>query len=139
MTPHRSEVGHVSRTVRRIAAAYGALAVWMACWVAHEAERLDKVLPAPWTVTFWLVAWVGLAGLCAWAAISGRDRPTRVALVAVATVSAMEVLVIVADRQPISRESWMLGESVLNIGVVFALLASPLRSPPEVDDTGPPR
>lgn len=95
--------GRVSTSVRIIVAAYTAYtayAAWMAVWVADQSERLATILPAGWTVAFWLAAWVTMAGIGAWAAITGKDCPVRVALVLVAALSAASLLAVVADTRP---------------------------------------
>ena len=109
--------GRVSTSVRIIVAAYTAYAVWMAFWVADQSERLATILPAGWTVAFWLAAWVTMAGIGTWAAISGKDCPVRVALVLVAALSAASLLAVVADTRPLGTQFWPVGEAVVNIAV----------------------
>lgn len=126
--------GRVSTSVRIIVGAYTAYAVWMAFWVADQSERLATILPAGWTVAFWLAAWVTMAGIGTWAAISGKDCPVRVALVLVAALSAASLLAVVADTRPLGTQFWPVGEAVVNIVVALALLNSPLRPPVNLRD-----
>lgn len=122
---------HVSPTVRLFVAACGVLGVWQLGWVSEESDRLSVVLPLPWSVSFWLVAWslVAVTGIAA--GISGRDLPTRVALVVVAVVEIQGVAALIADDRPMGHQFWQFGQAAVIAVTALGLVAAPLRTPPD--------
>ena len=52
----------VSSATRSTLAAVCALAAWQIAWIAEQADRLDGVIPPPWSVAFWLAAWTLVLG-----------------------------------------------------------------------------
>lgn len=122
---------HVSPTVRLFVSSCGALGVWQLGWVAEESDRLSVVLPLPWAVSFWLGAWslVAITGVAA--GISGRDLPTRVALVVVAVVELQGMVALVADDRPMGWQFWQFGQAAVIVVIALGLVAAPLRTPPD--------
>lgn len=121
----------VSPTVRLFVAACGALGVWQLGWVAEESDRLSVVLPIPWSVSFWLVAWSVVAVTGSAAGISGRDLPTRVALVVVAVVQLQGMVALIADDRPMGTQFWQFGQAATIAVTALGLVAAPLRTPPD--------
>lgn len=121
----------VSPTVRLFVAACGALGVWQLGWVSEQSDRLATVLPAPWSVSFWIGAWsvVAITGIAA--GISGRDLPTRVALVVIAVVEIQGLAALVADDRPIGTQFWPAGQAAVIAVTALGLVAAPLRTPPD--------
>lgn len=121
----------VSPSVRLFVAACGALGVWQLGWVAEQSVRLATVLPFPWSVSFWIGAWslVAISGIAA--GISGRDLPTRVALVVIAVVELQGMVVLVADDRPMGQQFWPAGQAAVIAVTALGLVAAPLRTPPD--------
>lgn len=118
----------VSSATRLTLAAVCALAAWQTAWMADQADRLDGVIPPPWSVAFWLAAWTLVLATSAVAAITGHDRCTRAALGVLAVVQVMGIAI--ADGVPMGRQFWQVGSAGLICGWCAAMLASPLRSVP---------
>ncbi len=118
----------VSSATRSTLAAVCALAAWQIAWIAEQADRLDGVIPPPWSVAFWLAAWTLVLATSAVAAITGHDRCTRAALGVLAVVQVMGIAI--ADGVPMGRQFWQVGSAGLICGWCAAMLASPLRSVP---------
>lgn len=115
----------VSCATRLTLAAVCALAAWQIAWIAEQADRLDGVIPPPWSVAFWLAAWTLVLATSAVAAITGHDRCTRAALGVLAVVQVMGIAGV-----PMGRQFWQVGSAGLICGWCAAMLASPLRSVP---------
>lgn len=115
----------VSSATRATLAAVCALAAWQIAWIAEQADRLDGVIPPPWSVAFWLAAWTLVLATSAVAAITGHDRCTRAALGVLAVVQVMGIAGV-----PMGRQFWQVGSAGLICGWCAAMLASPLRSVP---------
>jgi len=115
----------VSSATRSTLAAVCALAAWQIAWIAEQADRLDGVIPPPWSVAFWLAAWTLVLATSAVAAITGHDRCTRAALGVLAVVQVMGIAGV-----PMGRQFWQVGSAGLICGWCAAMLASPLRSVP---------
>ena len=77
---------HVSPQTRALVVAVAAFAAWQFAWIADQAERLETVMPEPWTVSGWLVTWCVVMVLAVGTAICGKDLPTRVTFGALAVV-----------------------------------------------------
>lgn len=120
----------VSSATRATLAAVCALAAWQIAWIAEQADRLDGVIPPPWSVAFWLAAWTLVLATSAVAAITGHDRCTRAALGVLAVVQVMGIATSIADGVPTGRQFWQVGSAGLICGWCAAMLASPLRSVP---------
>jgi hypothetical protein len=120
----------VSSATRSTLAAVCALAAWQIAWIAEQADRLDGVIPPPWSVAFWLAAWTLVLATSAVAAITGHDRCTRAALGVLAVVQVMGIATSIADGVPMGRQFWQVGSAGLICGWCAAMLASPLRSVP---------
>ena len=120
----------VSSATRLTLAAVCALAAWQTAWIAEQADRLDGVIPPPWSVAFWLAAWTLVLATSAVAAITGHDRCTRAALGVLAVVQVMGIATPIADGVPMGRQFWQVGSAGLICGWCAAMLASPLRSVP---------
>ena len=120
----------VSSATRLTLAAVCALAAWQTAWIAEQADRLDGVIPPPWSVAFWLAAWTLVLATSAVAAITGHDRCTRAALGVLAVVQVMGIATSIADGVPMGRQVWQVGSAGLICGWCAAMLASPLRSVP---------
>ena len=120
----------VSSATRSTLAAVCALAAWQIAWIAEQADRLDGVIPPPWSVAFWLAAWTLVLATSAVAAITGHDRCTRAALGVLAVVQVMGIATSIADGVPTGRQFWQVGSAGLICGWCAAMLASPLRSVP---------
>ena len=120
----------VSTATRATLAAVCALAAWQIAWIAEQADRLDGVIPPPWSVAFWLAAWTLVLATSAVAAITGHDRCTRAALGVLAVVQVMGIATSIADGVPMGRQFWRVGSAALICGWCAAMLASPLRSVP---------
>lgn len=115
----------VSSATRATLAAVSALAAWQIAWIAEQADRLDGVIPPPWSVAFWIAAWTLVLATAAVAAITGHDRCTRAALGVLAVVQVMGIAGV-----PMGRQFWQVGSAGLICGWCAAMLASPLRSVP---------
>ena len=120
----------VSSATRSTLAAVCALAAWQIAWIAEQADRLDGVIPPPWSVAFWLAAWTLVLATSAVAAITGHDRCTRAALGVLAVVQVMGIATSIADGVLMGRQFWQVGSAGLICGWCAAMLASPLRSVP---------
>ena len=120
----------VSSATRSTLAAVCALAAWQIAWIAEQADRLDGVIPPPWTVTFWIAAWTLVLATSAVAAITGHDRTARIAFGILAVVQVMGIATSIADGVPMGRQFWQVSSAGLICGWCFAMLASPLRSVP---------
>lgn len=120
----------VSSATRSTLAAVCALAAWQIAWIAEQADRLDGVIPPPWSVAFWLAAWTLVLATSAVAAITGHDRCTRAALGVLAVVQVMGIATLIADGVLMGRQFWQVGSAGLICGWCAAMLASPLRSVP---------
>ena len=124
----------IAPTVRAFIGACAALGMWQTGWLADQANRIEPLLPAPWTITFWLDAWAVVAVTCAYATLTGRDRHARVGLIAIATVSGAGILTTMADGRPMGTQFWQVGQAAVILATSFALLAAPLRPAVEPED-----
>lgn len=120
----------VSSSTRLSLACAAVLAAWQTAWIAEQADRLDGVIPPPWSVAFWLAAWTLVLATSAVAAITGHDRCTRAALGVLAVVQVMGIATSIADGVLMGRQFWQVGSAGLICGWCAAMLASPLRSVP---------
>ena len=120
----------VSSATRSTLAAVCALAAWQIAWIADQVDRLDAVIPPPWSVAFWIAAWTLVLATSAVAAITGHDRCTRAALGVLAVVQVMGIATSIADGVLMGRQFWQVGSAGLICGWCAAMLASPLRSVP---------
>lgn len=125
-TPER----HVAPSARVFTGCCAALAAWQIGWIADQAERIDLILPAPWSVTFWLTAWSVVLATSAVATATGRDLQTRVALAVVAVVSGMGIVTAIMDGAPMGHQFWQVGQACVLVGTSFGLLVAPLRTIP---------
>ena len=67
LSPRADCARHVSTQARLMTAAAAVFGLWQFAWLAREAEHLEQVLPTPWSVEFWMAAWmiVAIAGIVA--------------------------------------------------------------------------
>lgn len=125
---------HVSPPIRALVVAVAAFAAWQFAWVADQAERLETVLPDPWTVSGWLVTWCVLMVFAVGAAICSKDMPTRLTFGALAVVEVAGLGVAQAAVKPPGEQFWATGQAILIVIWCLILLTSPLRSIPKAGD-----
>ena len=58
LSPRADCARHVSTQARLMTAAAAVFGLWQFAWLAREAEHLEQVLPTPWSVEFWMAAWI---------------------------------------------------------------------------------
>lgn len=117
----------VSVTVRTVVVSTAVYAAWQIAWIAEQSEDHQGRLLHPWTVGGWIVAWslVCLAALVA--AITARDIPARVALVALFVAQVAAIASAIADHIAIGEQFWEVGEAGLIAAFAVAVLVSPMR------------
>lgn len=126
--------GRVAVWARAVTAAVAVFAVWQLVWLADQAERVHMVLPTPWTVTSWLVAWAAVLVAAVVATASGIDLAVRITCGLLLVVEGAGILVAIGVDRSIGTQFWAVGQAGLIMAVMAALLVSPLRSIPRIDD-----
>lgn len=126
--------GRVAAHARWVTVAVAVFAAWQLAWIADQSTRVARVLPSPWTVTSWMIAWAAVAAVASVAAVTASDLATRIAFGALLVVEGAGVLVAIGVDTPTGHQFWTIGQAVLIMAVMAALLASPLRSMPRIDD-----